>query len=104
MPDVLTQTTLIIDFITSLGWDVRQELGYPLLPGPFIERSPDKAVFITGTGGPGYVLEGAADASTFQARTRGPQNSQAEAERAATRLAPLIFYRQSPAVLDASNV
>jgi hypothetical protein len=97
---LIAQTQLIMDFISGQGWDTRQELGYPLLPGPFIERSPDKCVFITGTGGPGYVLDGAADSSTFQARVRGAQHDQFSAELAAERLDVLFYLATFPATVD----
>jgi len=101
---LVSQTQLIMDFIAGQGWDTRQELGYPLLPGPFIERSPDKAVFITGTGGPGYVLDGAADASTFQARVRGGQNDQFSAELAAMRLDVMFYLASFPIHVDGITI
>ena len=69
----VAKTQLVIDFIAGLGWDTTQETGYPLLPGPEVQTSPDKEVTLTPSGGPGYVTEEAAlYAWTFQARTRDP--------------------------------
>jgi hypothetical protein len=101
---LVAQTQVIMDFIAGQGWDDRQELGFPLFPGPFIERSPDKAVFITGAGGPGYVLDGAADASNFQARVRGGQNDQFSAELAAEKLDFLIYSALYPALVDGVKI
>lgn len=103
-PLLVSGTQLCIDFIGSLGWDGRQELGYPLLKGPYIERSPDKAVFITSTTGPGYELEGAVDTTMFQARVRGPANDQEAAELAAMLLDSLIFNARFPVQIDGTWV
>lgn len=66
-------TKTIANFIRSLGWDETEETGYPIKPGPEIINAPDRILFVTGTGGPGYVTdEGSAEAVSFQARLRGP--------------------------------
>lgn len=97
----IAQTQLIIDWITSLGWDVRQEVGYPLLPGPEILDEPDRAVFITGTGGPGFITEeGSADASAFQARVRGPSGDPLEPEAKAQELDRMIRLAPFPVIVD----
>src|ERR1039457_6632297 len=86
VPAVITapRTQVIIDFLTSTGWDTTQETGYPLFPGPEILVSPDRAVFITDSGGPGYTTEeGGTDAWSFQARTRGPSERPLAAQVAA---------------------
>src|ERR1035441_3275476 len=86
VPAVITapRTKLVIDFLTAAGWDTTPELGYPLFPGPEILVSPDRAVFITGSGGPGYTTEeGGTDAWSFQARTRGPSDDPLAAQAAA---------------------
>src|ERR1035441_5029676 len=85
VPAVITapRTKLVIDFLTAAGWDTTPELGYPLFPGPEILVSPDRAVFITGSGGPGYTTEeGGTDAWSFQARTRGPSDDPLAAQAA----------------------
>ena len=91
------QTQVIIDFIVSLGWDDRQETGYPLLPGPYVPPSPDRLVIITGGGGPGYTTEEpATDGSAFQARLRGPAEDWLEAEAQAQALDDLILRARFP--------
>lgn len=95
------KTQLIIDWLVSLGWNAAQETGYPLLPGPEILTSPDKAVFITVSGGTGWVTEEAAlDCSGFQARTRGPSDDPLAAELAAQQLDVLILNAPYPVVVD----
>jgi hypothetical protein len=94
-------TTSVIAWITgTLGWDATQETGSPVLAGPYIPDSPDRLVVITVTPGPGYLLEGAADAGGFQARVRGGQNDQAGAEADAYALDALILGAQFPAVIS----
>lgn len=53
----------------------------PVLPGSLVGTAgyPDKALFITGTGGPGLLLEGATDVQNFQFRWRGLQGDPASA-------------------------
>jgi hypothetical protein len=98
---VTAPTQVIIDWITSLGWDVTQESGYPLKPGPEIREEPDRLVHITGTGGPGYTTEEpATDAWSFQARVRGPANDALAAEAAAVLLDTMILQAPFPTVVD----
>jgi hypothetical protein len=74
---------VLIAWLTAAGWDITQETGYPLFPGPEILDAPDQAVFLTPTGGPGYTTEeGATDAWSFQARLRGPADDPDAAESA----------------------
>jgi len=95
------QTKVIIDFITGLGWDDRQELGYPLFPGPYVPDEPDRCVVVTGGSGPGYLTEEpATDGSNFQARIRGPQESPFEAEEVAQLLDALILGARFPVQVD----
>lgn len=90
-------TQVIIDLIASLGWDDRQEVGYPLLPGPYVPPSPDRLVVITGGGGPGYTTEEpATDAANFQARIRGAAQDWLGTEEAANDLDRLILRAQFP--------
>lgn len=97
-------TASFIDWITSLGWDARQEKGAPVVAGPRILPSPDRLVTVTPVPGPGYVLEADADACAFQLRTRGPQNDQASAESLAYLLDSLILRAAFPASLDGGQV
>lgn len=99
-----SQEQVIIDWITGLGWDTREEAGYPLVIGPYIPRSPDKMVIITGGDGPGFILDGAADASNFQVRLRGPQNDQFTASSQAALLDAMIFSALFPAMIDGVSI
>ena len=95
------KTKLVIDFITGLGWNVTQETGYPLFAGPEILTSPDKAVFLTPAGGPGWVTEEAAlDAWSVQARVRGPEDDPLAAELAAQQLDWLLLTARYPQQAD----
>lgn len=95
------QTQVICDWIGQLGWDDRQELGYPLLPGPYVPPSPDRLVVITGGSGPGYTTEEpATDASNFQARIRGAAEDWAGTEEAAGLLDLLILRARFPVQVD----
>jgi hypothetical protein len=99
------QTQVIIDLLASLGWDDRQEVGYPLLPGPYVPPSPDRLVVITGGGGPGYTTEEpATDGSSFQARLRGPAEDWLEAEAKAQALDLLILRARFPVQIDGTWV
>lgn len=99
------KTQLIIDWLVSLGWNAAQETGYPLLPGPEILTSPDKAVFITPSGGTGWVTEEAAlDCWGFQARVRGPSDDPLAPELAAQQLDVLILNGPYPARVDGSVI
>lgn len=97
-------TSSLIAWIQSLGWDASQETGAPLFKGPYIQPMPDKCVTITVTPGPGYQMEGAADASAFQARVRGPQNDQDAAEALALRFDALIFGASFPVVVGGQTI
>lgn len=95
------KTQLLRDLIGSLGWDTAQETGYPLFSGPEILDAPDRAVFLTPSGGPGYVTEeGALDAWSFQARLRGPEDSPDEAELAAQQLDWTLLWTPHPLSVD----
>jgi hypothetical protein len=106
-PAVITapRTQVIIDFLTSTGWDVTQETGYPLFPGPEVLTSPDKAVFITMTPGPGYTTEeGGTDAWGFQGRLRGGADDPVGANAAAQLLDWTILTAATPAWTDGIRV
>jgi hypothetical protein len=94
----------IVAWLTELGWDARQEYGAPLLLGPYIPEEPDRVAVITPVPGPGYVLEGDGDAGAFQARVRGGQNDQADAEALAYLLDKLILGASFPAVTPSGQV
>lgn len=89
--------TVIAGWIALAGWDATQEAGYPLLPGSEILTMPDKAVFLTPSGGPGYVTEeAAADAWSFQARLRGGSDDPLGAQAAAQLLDWTILHGPHP--------
>jgi len=96
-----SQTEMIIDWLAGLGWDGRQELGFPLLPGPYVPPEPDRAVVITGGGGPGYLTEEPSiDGSNFQARIRGAPDDGYATEEAAQLLDQLILGARFPVQVD----
>lgn len=94
----------VVAWIESLGWDARQEFGAPLILGPYIPEEPDRVAVITPVPGPGFILEGDADAGAFQARVRGGQNDQADAEGLAYLLDKLILGASFPAVTASGQV
>lgn len=95
------RATVVIDWLTAAGWDATQETGYPLYPGPEILSEPDQAVFITPSGGPGYVTdEGGADAWSFQARLRGPADNPLAAMGSAQLLDWIILHGPHPVQVD----
>ena len=99
------RVTVAIDWLTLAGWDVTQETGYPLLPGSEILAMPDKAVFLTPSGGPGYVTEEAGtDAWSFQARLRGPADDPLAADAAAQLLDWTILHGPHPVQVDGAWV
>jgi hypothetical protein len=78
------RVTVAIDWLALTGWDTTQESGYPLFAGPEILAMPDRAVFVTAAGGPGYTTEeGGTDAWTMQVRLRGPADDPLSAMAAA---------------------
>lgn len=92
---------VIIDWITSLGWAQQPELDYALLEGTYIMEEPDRAVFITPTGGPGYLSEeGAVDGWSFQARVRGTTDDPNGVLQAATLLDIMILKAPFPSSVD----
>jgi hypothetical protein len=96
---------VICDWIVSLGWDDREELGFPLRPGTFIYDDPDKIVHVAATGGAGFTTEEpATDAITFQARVRGPADDPLAARLAADTLDALILSASFPAQVDGTQI
>ena len=76
-----------------------------LSPGSEIHDSPDQIVFITATGGPGYLTEeGGVDAWSFQARLRGPADQPQAALAAAQLLDWTILTAAYPAQVDGVRV
>jgi hypothetical protein len=101
----VAMTQVVIDLLTGLGWDGTQELGYPLFPGIEILTEPDRAVFITGTGGPGFTTEEmATDTWTFQARVRGPTDEPYEPEMMAMRLDQMLLSAPFPLSVDGVQI
>lgn len=106
-PAVITtaRDQLVCDMLAQFGWDASEETGYPLSPGSEIHDNPDKIVFITGTGGPGYLTEeGGVDGESFQARTRGPADDPIAAKIAAQTLDWLILAGPYPVLVDGVRV
>jgi hypothetical protein len=92
---------VVIDWLTVAGWNGTQELGYPLYAGPEILAEPDKAVFITLSGGAGYTTEeGCTDAWSFQARVRGPSDDPLAADAAAQLLDAMILRGPTHILVD----
>lgn len=101
----VAMTQVLIDLLSRLGWDGAQELGYPLFPGTEILAEPDRAVFITATGGPGFTTEErATDAWSFQARVRGPTDDAYEPEVMALRLDQMLLGAPYPLGVDGVTV
>lgn len=97
----VARTKLVIDWLYSIGWQGQQETGYPLFEGPYILQSPDRAVFITSTSGPGAVTEeGLPQAAGFQIRLRGPSDDDVTPESYANLLDSLILNASFPVVVD----
>lgn len=97
----LAQMQVLADWVASLGWDTRQELGYPIVVGPYVPPEPDRLLIITNAGGPGYTTEEAAtDAGTFQARLRSTPDNVLAAEADAEALDSLILGASFPASID----
>lgn len=101
----ISMTQVVIDWITSLGWDTQTELGFPMFEGSYIVVSPDRALFITMTGGPGFVTEeGSADVSSFQARIRGTTDDASGPGLAIQTLDVMIFNAQYPVQVDGVTI
>lgn len=104
MPQVIAPTQLVIDLLTQAGWNATQETGYPLYPPPVLDE-PDQSVWITMTGGPGFVTEeGGLDALTFQAMVRGSSDDYVSAEVAAKTLDQLILAAAFPVTIDGVTI
>ena len=101
----VAMTQVVIDLLTALGWDGQQELGYPLYPGIEILTEPDRAVFITATGGPGFTTEeGATDAWSFLAGVGGPADEPYGPEGMALRLDQMLVGAPYPLTVDGVRV
>lgn len=102
-PAVITtpRVTVAIDWLTLAGWDCTQETGYPPYAGPEILAMPDKAVFLTASGGPGYTTEeGGADAWSLQTRLRAGADDPLGAQAAAQLLDWTILRGPHPVTVD----
>jgi hypothetical protein len=97
-------TADLIAWIAGLGWNTTQEYGCPLVPGPYVPDEPDRICVVSPTPGPGFLLEAAADAGAFQARVRGGQNDQGNAEHLAYALDSLILNASFPARTTSGQV
>jgi hypothetical protein len=98
-------TQVIIDWISSLGWDDRQELGWPIVPGPYVPPSPDQLLIITGGGGFGYMTEEpSVDSANFQARLRGDPDDPLGAEIAAQLLDTMILRAHFPVAVGGTSI
>lgn len=98
---ILPRVQLVMDWLYLAGWNTAQEIAYPLYAGPEILAAPDRAVFITLSGGPGYTTEeGGTDAWTFQARLRGPADDPMTPMAAAQLLDHLILNGPHPVTVD----
>lgn len=96
----IPRTQLVMDLITALAnasgnpplISVTEETGYALFAGPEILSDPDRAIFVTPAGGPGWVTEEAAlDTWSFQLRVRGPDDDPLAPELAIQQLDFLLF-------------
>lgn len=98
----MSATQTLIDWITGpLGWDTRQELGYPTVPGPYIPDEPDRLLIVTRAGGLGYTTEEpATDATSFQVRLRTTPDDVIAAETAAEQLDAAILGASFPVTVD----
>lgn len=96
---------IIADWIATLGWDMTQETGWPVVSGPEMPDAPDKIIVLTGSGGPGYLTEEAGiDGQTFQARLRGPANDADAAQAAIKQLDELVLGAVFPVVVDGVTI
>ena len=101
----VSRAQVIIGFLSGAGWDTTQETGWPLYAGPEILLEPDRAGFITATGGPGYTTEeGGTDAWSFQARLRGPADDPDAAMAGAQLLDWTILGASTPASAEGVRV
>lgn len=100
-----SQMQVLADWIVSLGWDARQELGYPVVIGPYIPDEPDRQLVITDAGGPGYTTEEpATDAGQFQTRLRSTPDNVEQATKDAELLDVLILRASFPVVIDGTTI
>ena len=90
--------TWIEDLLAAAGTLTTSDFPH-LHEGPYIIEMPDELCSITLTGGTGWMMEGAADAPTFQIRVRSAQNNQRTAETNSLLLDKLIFLAQFPTKL-----
>lgn len=96
---------VMCDWLPTLGWDTTQETGYPVLPGNYFQDVPDRIVFATLAGGPGYTTEEAAtDAGSVQLRLRGPDGDPDEPGEMMAQLDQLILGASFPVTIDGVTI
>lgn len=82
----------------------------PVFPGALVDLNglSDRALFISPTGGPGLLLEGATDVIGFQFRTRGAQgdaaSAYADAEGLAKQVDDLVVTAAYPTTIGGRTV
>lgn len=104
-PPAVAKTQVLMDFITSLGWDGTEETGYPMRPGPEVQTSPDRLLTLTPTSGPGWATdEGSLDTWGFQARLRGPDDDPLEPELKSQQLDAMILFAVTPVTIDGTLI
>jgi hypothetical protein len=80
------------------------EIGWPpILQGPYIHEMPDRALHVTMLPGLGTAMNGFVDQPTFQVRSRGQANDQADAETLALYIDRAIFLQHFPQVVQGVN-
>lgn len=88
----------IVAWIASLGVTV------PLLPGPYMPRSPDLLGVVTRTSGPGLTTEDVLDTGGFQLRIRGSQGYSPDSEAAAADADRRIVFADLPATFRGNRI
>lgn len=71
------RSQVIAQWAKLAGWETPLTAA-EVVPGPYVPKMPDRVAIVTATSGPGYVLDGAADQSGYQARIRGLASSNDE--------------------------
>jgi hypothetical protein len=90
-------------FAIEIGW-VPPAVNAPVVAGPYVPKMPDRLLIVTAIPGMGYLFDGAADQTGFQARVRGrgsadDMESYPDAESLAFLLDRLVFEASFPVVI-----